>query len=276
MDKSTVATRISSATNRKSLSNNQDSNSAITIPRKKISAVDAPRRLFHWALSAYAASYVNSPDFPLKPTPEKGTALTTMHGEFRGVPLLYTWIHPVSALALNEKEVHGGDLLLALDIKEGARAIRLETLARYPDIRLYSPAELEELRNQYKDVDLILHSFGPKENPLFQEWVILNPKVVERVTADPTELMSIVRKGVEELRDPKHTYTQDELFSFVTKIENGATGKLYYADMDFRNALADFIEKNYLSNESKLKAQVEPLLSRKYVRTRQCVELFKN
>jgi len=238
---------------------------------QKISPISSPQRLYHWTLTAYAKNYTDSPLFPLKPNAEKGTAFVTMNSEFSGVPVLYTWTHPLTALALNEKEVHGGDLLVAIDINKNAKSIRLESLRPYPDIRVYSQQEIADLQKKYEGVDLILHTFGPKENPVFQEWIILNPKIITQVTVDPEELFPIVKNALKELRNPSYVYKKEELFSFVTNM--GEVNKPYYSDMGFRNKLAAFIETYYLSNGVKLKSEIVPLFERRSLRLT-CKGLF--
>jgi hypothetical protein len=237
-----------------------------------ITSVLPPKRLFHWTRAEFAESYTQSAEFPLKGNSHEGTAFTTMNAEFRNVPVLYAWTHPVTALALNEREVHGGDLLLLMEIKKDAKAIRLESTRPYPDNRIYPEQELNELRKKFEGVDLILHTYGPKENPVFQEWILLNPRAVTRISVDPFELFPLVKKALQELRDPNHSYTREELFSFVTKTNENENSKLYYDDMEFRNQLADFVEKFYFGNKERL-LQILPLFAPKSL-GRTCSDLF--
>ena len=225
---------------------------------RRVSPTTAPTKLYHWTtLESAAKMFADEQNFfPLKILED--SKFTSAQGAFRSRRGLFSWSHPITGLALNDAEIHGGEVLFEIDLAPSTKAVQIETTFT-SDNRFLEPGsqKVEEEMREFSEVDVIKHVYGDAASPLFQEWILISKRNISKVHADPTKLYPIIKKELAKLRDPSFRYEPFELFSFVRRYDfsQNQNAEMFFEYQPFRVSLADFIEKNYITDQTFLRRE---------------------
>lgn len=172
--------------------------------------IAAPRILYHWisieSLNRLFGSSSPPESVPLKSLGSDNyiSLLVRNAPAFKDRMGLYTWHNPVGATSGGSGEVYGkNEAVLAMQIDPTARiglVVTPDDFGVPPSDKLSDPA----LRDRY---DVILHISGSMLGFVnnqrfgfgFAEWVVINPKIVEAISADPaltTQVMASYRNAL--------------------------------------------------------------------------------
>lgn len=157
-----------------------------------LTSIPPPPILYHWiSVDSMKRLFPGAKPpkvMPLKTlgTRQYRTLLVKFAPGFLDVPGLFAWNNPVGATIGGSGEIYGNhESLLALRIRPGKVRVGLvitNELDAQPSAALSDP-------QLGKKFDLILHANGAifegKFWPGYLEWAVVNPAVVEAVTADP-------------------------------------------------------------------------------------------
>ena len=198
-----------------------DSDNSHKLPAaRRLSPSEIPSLLFHWT----------NPKGLIGMTPEVGSkllhlktindqmALTKAYPALINLPGLFTWMNPITAIGASTSQFYATSdrttgypaRLVVMRLKSDARAIELQSQSGIGG----SKSPLNELESISSTVDLIKHVCKTSEGKIYlQEWIILNPKVIETYSADPVALNPILTEELRKLRDTNFLYTDSELHS---------------------------------------------------------------
>jgi hypothetical protein len=212
----------------------------------RLVAKEIPTRLYHWTKPQSLRSL--APDFGsdlihLK-TIHPDSPLAKYYPALASAPGLFTWSDPVTGFGASITQPYGradrdtGDpaRLLALEINpEKVRAIEIHSRSEYMGAK--GPLNKPEL--DLKSVDLIKHVSYRGGKVFLQEWIIVNPGVVEGFTADPELLRPLLSQELIYLRDPTFLFDEAVIHSKTLPVN----------DMEFRrNTLIPALEAELTTN----------------------------
>lgn len=167
---------------------------------RPLTNIPVPPVLYHWiSVSSINRLFPNQKAPSVMPLKSLGTkqyrSILVKHAPgFLNTPGLYAWNNPIGATIGGTGELYGNhESILAMKIRSSNVRMGLiitDESASSPTAALLDP----RLAKKY---DLILHAngavFDGKFWPGYIEWALINPKIVEAVTADPTILTTAMK-----------------------------------------------------------------------------------
>lgn len=193
----------------------------------KRSNPEPPQFLYHWT------SYENLAKIASDKAPKdswdtylsKGANLFTKN--YGGAEnQLFAWTNPITGMMASNSEKYG-DALVQFKIKtDSARVLVIDT------------KKTKTKTFDFSKFDLVLY-----KNAKYQEWIILNPKVVDTFTADPEVLKEQLKDWIEKLEDDSFKFSDEELHSKV--FNDRDPGKRAQA-----RAYAKVVVNDFLTNRS--------------------------
>lgn len=95
--------------------------------------------------------------------------------ELAGKGGLFVWHHPVSGMGTGPSEMYGNSVIMLETQRQPARILDVST----------SPGETISKLTNLRNADVLRHTRVRDGVVLWEEWIILKPKVITQFTADP-------------------------------------------------------------------------------------------
>ncbi|MFC1611647.1 hypothetical protein ACFL6C_11865 [Myxococcota bacterium] len=189
-------------------------------PRK----VQTSRYLYHWttdtSLQKLALNKKPGAPMPLKRV-RKMHVLGRCFPEFMRRRGLFAWTNPVTAMGTggrgSDQEMYARDVndpnarpaLVRMTIDPNARALEIKsTNGLYGRERKFGRLTEGDLG----DAQLILHKIYCGDELRFQEWIILDPSIVQAFTANPADLRPELERCLAQIENPKHAFREKDLY----------------------------------------------------------------
>lgn len=173
-----------------------------------------PKVLFHWSTQGSLHWMLDQRKrgnkVPMQ-TIDPSSALAVHHSQLSQKMGTHTWVNAVTAMRGGQDST-GIEWYVKPEKSPVLVAYFITEEARIQTVRTFGLLE-EERRSakNFKGADLIYHQHFDHRNQLvFHEWVILNPKVVRSWSIDPKDLDSYLRPELEKDRRLKSAYPEQE------------------------------------------------------------------
>lgn len=184
----------------------------------RLQNVNSPRLLFHWTSQGSLEWMVKN-----NPNPGKVPMQTIARDPWlvHGHPGLanrwgtFAWTSPVGGLVGGRDEA--GDEVYAKTGNEGEppRLLSMQVVSNPRVLRLNTVVDLPwypETSIDYSQYDLIYHQgLGYDRVPIYREWVILNPDVIQRFTDRPGWMRKDLEVEVDKLRNPNYKIPDSQI-----------------------------------------------------------------
>lgn len=156
-------------------------------------------------------------------TMPRGTMVDSLYPQLRSVRRLFTWSHPTGGLGAGTTEIYGrNEALLRLDISPNAKVLHLKGIRDLtnPQVIFYNASDgwiLTDIADvNLSDYDLVYFEKKTKEKSgsetlNYREWIVINPKIVERITSNHSILAPIIQAEVNKLKNLNFSYSAEEL-----------------------------------------------------------------
>jgi hypothetical protein len=208
---------------------------------QEVTDVRPPKVLYHWLrfsdLKTLGESYEKNAIFPLKKIDHDFLVVNNIPS-LSEKPGLYAWTNPVTGIAAAATEIYGkGEALLKLEIDDKKLSRKIKA------VRITTSGPIEDLAMTEKilGADLILHQiiFPDTGKIYLQEWIILNPNIIAKASADPLELKVNLKKDLARLKDEKYRYRRATLHAPLHSPADNITNYMKRVVIEF---VTDFLK----------------------------------
>jgi len=131
--------------------------------------------------------------------------LVTLIPGLEMIPGLFVWPHPVTGMATGPKEIYGTVPILIEMTSEPVRVLELRTDEHYLFEDAFNIERVDLIHHSHFEIEMKkAHWWSWKKTPhevlQWEEWIIVNPKVVTQFTADPKYIKDRIRYQLEKLK----------------------------------------------------------------------------
>lgn len=168
-----------------------------------ISRVQAPRVLYSWVhIRSLEFKSSTNPQFrpenllnPFSHRKNRPTMFASDWPQFAQDKGLFTWSNPTATRGAMGEDY--GQVLVRIELKPEVQALFLQK----------SQNNVHE--SQFRDalptegVDLVLNSWP-------REWIILNPKIINKISMDPRDFSGEIKDAISKLEDPSYKFKEEE------------------------------------------------------------------